>query len=59
MNRKEIYQVIKGYNNDVATGLYLLEDLGYIESTKEKGNIYPIHINSFSSMISLPRGASS
>lgn len=36
MNRKEIYQAIKGHNNDVATGLYLLEDMGYIESMREK-----------------------
>jgi len=37
MNRKEIYQAIPGHNTDVATGLYILEDLGYIENMDEKG----------------------
>ena len=36
MNRKEIYQVIKGNNNDLATVLYLLEEMRYIESMMEK-----------------------
>lgn len=36
-NRKEIYQEIKGHNTDIATGLHILEDLGYIENMDEKG----------------------
>ena len=36
-NRKEIYQEIKGHNTDRATGLHILEDLGYIENMDEKG----------------------
>jgi len=37
MNRKEIYNEIKGHNYDIATGLHVLEDLGYIENMDEKG----------------------
>ena len=37
MNRKEIFNEIKGYNHDVTTGLYLLEDMGYIDNMDKRG----------------------
>ncbi len=38
MNRKEIFNEIKGHNYDVTTGLYLLEDMGYIDNMDKKGS---------------------
>ena len=38
MNRREIYTSVKGNHRDISTGLYLLEDLGYISPLDKYGD---------------------
>ncbi len=38
MNRSEIYNAVKGNHKDIATALYILEDLGYIYPLEKYGD---------------------